>query len=236
MNVNPFQCGARLFKVPYWHLEKYSPVLLRLVDSDTDGTGGTSDDTAIPIDSLVSAEEFVIFLDFFYCGSVPVNANNDLVQLTSCLSILRKKIPTTEWCELLAISSKLNCKAVRARAIDELITQKDRVSPVDRIELGNKYNIPQWLPEAYADVFVRESHLTIEEGKKLGLGVTVKVLKGRDACKRNGWRLKTTLGVSQLVDEIFPPPNSPVSWAQLNKLQRRSHGGRPGHQWSSLSG
>jgi hypothetical protein len=44
-----------------------------LVESDTDGTRGTSDDTAIPIDEWVSADEFVIFLDFFYRGSVPLH-------------------------------------------------------------------------------------------------------------------------------------------------------------------
>jgi len=67
---------------------------------------------------------------------------------------------------------------MRARAIDELTAKKTNVSSVDRIELGNKYNIPQWLPEAYADAFTRESHLTMEEGGKLGLEIETKVLQG----------------------------------------------------------
>jgi len=66
------QCGGRLFRILYWHLEKYCPALLRLAepgsDSETDGTRGTSDDTAIPIGDNISAEEFAIFLDFFYRG------------------------------------------------------------------------------------------------------------------------------------------------------------------------
>ena len=129
----------------------------------------------------------------------------------SCLSVLRDHIPTKEWCELLAISSKLDCRDVRTRAIDELTltTREIEMSPVDRIDLGNRYSIPQWLPRAYVDVFTRESHLTIEEGKKLGLETTVKVLKGRDACKRNDWNDGDS-GVTRLVREIFPSPESPV--------------------------
>ena len=70
--LNRFQCGGRLFKIPYWFLEKYSTVLLSLTVSDTNEARGTSDDTAIPIDDLLSKGEFVMFLDFFYRGFVPV--------------------------------------------------------------------------------------------------------------------------------------------------------------------
>ena len=75
---------------------------------------------------------------------------------------------------------------------------------MDRIELGNKHNVPQWLPDGYADLFVRPSHLTVEEGKKLGLEVTVKVLEGRDTCKRNRWTSSSDDDVTQLVKKIFP--------------------------------
>lgn len=88
------------------------------------------------------------------------------------------------------------------------------MSPVDRVELGNRYNIRRWLHEAYADVVVRENHLTVEEGEKLGLEVTVKILKGRDICERNGWKSSTDSGVIQLVKGMFPPPESPVQWVQ----------------------
>jgi hypothetical protein len=129
---------------------------------------------------------------------------NCFVQLTIPRSILRREIPADEWCKLLVISSKLDCGEVRTRAIEELTPNAPKVSPVDRIELGTKYNVPQWLPEAYADLFIREDHLTKEEGRKLGLEITVKVLKGRDRCRRCGWVSRSH--VTQLVKEIFPPP------------------------------
>jgi hypothetical protein len=94
---------------------------------------------------------------------------------------------------------------VRVRTIDELTAKKTEQNPIDRIELGNKYDVPQWLPGAYADAFVRESHLTIEEGEKLGLEITVKVLEGRDRCKRNGWNNSGGGDVVRLVEELFPP-------------------------------
>lgn len=134
----------------------------------------------------------------------------------SRLSVLRNEIPIREWCKLIVISSKLNSKDLRTRAIDELSARKKQVSPVDRIELGNDHNIPQWLSEAYAEVFVRQSHLTVEEGKQLGLEITVKVLKGRDTCRRNGWDTPSS-GVTQLVKEIFPSSGSPVSPVQQRK-------------------
>ena len=204
--IDFLQCGRRLFRIPYWHLKKYSPVLLRLVEPDTDRTRGTSDDTAIPIDGCISAEEFVMFLDFFYRGFV---LTHHVQWFRSAyffpLSILRKAIPTEEWCKLLVISSKLECEEVRTRAIDRLTANISKVCPVDRIELGNKYNVPQWLPEAYADAFVRESHLTIEEAEKLGLEIAVKVLRGRDRCKRMGWNSTGNSQVIRLVEDIFPP-------------------------------
>ena len=139
-----------------------------------------------------------------------------IVWLTSCRSIFRR-IPIAEWCKLLVVSSKLDCGEVRTKAIAELTAQRTNLSAVDRIELGNKYDVTQWLPEAYGEVFVRDSHLTVEEGKKLGLEVTVKVLKGRDTCKRNGWRATKGWGafvtvsgdVTALVREIFPSLPAP---------------------------
>ena len=115
-------------------------------------------------------------------------------------------IPTDEWCKLLVVSSKLACEEVRARVIDELTPNISQISPVDRIELGNKYDVPKWLHGAYAAAFTRESHLTKEEGEKLGLEVMVKVLRGRDMCKRMGWSSAGDSQVTQLVEDIFSPP------------------------------
>ena len=128
-------------------------------------------------------------------------------RLTFSPSILRKAIPNDEWCKLLAISWKLGCEEVRARAIEELTASGSKVSPIDRIELGNKCNVPQWLPAAYAEAFLRWNYLTKAEGEKLGLEITVKLLRGRDACRRSGWGSSSDQ-VTQLVEEIFPPPKT----------------------------
>ena len=144
---------------------------------------------------------------------------NGSVRLIFFPSVLRKKIPTEEWCKLLVISSRLGCKEVRARAIDELTARKSKVSSIDRIELGTKYDVSQWLPEAYADAFTRESHLTTEEGERLGLEKTVRVLEGRDKCKRNGWSNSSDNNVARLVKDILLPLNRQV--APLPKFSGR---------------
>jgi hypothetical protein len=97
---------------------------------------------------------------------------------------------------------------LRAKVIDDVTARKIKleVSSVDRVELGNKHAVPQWLPQAYAELFVRRNHLTVEEGEKLGLEITVQVLKGRDRCKRNSWTSARDVSVIELVKEIFPPP------------------------------
>ena len=82
------------------------------------------------------------------------------------------------------------------------------MSSVDRIQLGNVLIVPQWLPEAYAELFVREGHLTVEEGGKLGLEIAVKVLKGRYTCKKNGWTSSEDANVPALVNDMFPPPST----------------------------
>lgn len=210
-------------------MKKYCPTLLPLEESDSvaDETRGTSDDTAIPIDDHVSVGEFEILLGFFYHGFAPVHHTQRFYPTDPSLSVLRKWIPTEEWCKLLVISSKLDCKKVRTRAIDELTARRNKISSIDRIELGNRYDVPQWLPEAYADAFARESHLTTEEGEKLGLKVTVKVLEGRDRCKRNGWKSSGDGNVTQLVKEIFPPSTSP--------LRNRGFAGKPVYKVSRAS-
>ena len=156
---------------------------------------------------------------FYTAGLFQSAMGEGIVWLTSCRSMFRR-IPIDEWCKLLVISSKLDCGEVRTKAIEELTAKRTSLSAVDRIELGNKYDVTQWLPEAYAEAFVRDEHLTVEEGKKLGLEVTVKVLKGRDTCKRNGWRATKGWGgvtvsgdVTALVREIFPSlPAPPAQW------------------------
>jgi hypothetical protein len=172
---------------------------------------GTSDEDAIPINDLVSAEEFVVFLDFFYQGFVPVHCERGVSLAHPRLSILRKEIPVNEWQKLLVVSAKLDCKEVRDKAIDALTTKRYQVLPVDRIVLGKKYDIPQWLPGAYAEVFVREKHLTVVEGEKLGLEATVVVLKGREKCKRNEWNSSDSSDVTQLVKDLFPGSSSSPS-------------------------
>lgn len=135
---------------------------------------------------------------------------NDFVRLIFFLGVLRKEIPIEERCKPLAIPSKLGCKEVCV-GDSRAHCKKSKLSPTYRIELGNNYDLSQWLPEAYANVFVRGDHLTTEEGETSGLEIMVKILEGRDRCKRNCWSHSGDIDVVWLVEEIFPSLNQPVA-------------------------
>ena len=42
-------------------------------------------------------------------------------------------------------------------------------SPVDRILLGRRYDIPEWLGTAYLELCTRDDALSYEEGVRLGM-------------------------------------------------------------------
>jgi hypothetical protein len=81
------------------------------------------------------------------------------------------------------------------------------VSPVDRIELGTKYNVPQWLPEAYADLFIRRGSPDKRRGGEVRIGDCGEGAEGAKQVQEE-W-LDSRSHVTQLVKEIFPPPMLP---------------------------
>ncbi|THG96513.1 hypothetical protein EW026_g5332 [Hermanssonia centrifuga] len=55
-----------------------------------------------------------------------------------------------DWIALLSISTRYVFDRIREIAIEEISRQV--LDPVKKITLANKYNIPQWLHPAYADL------------------------------------------------------------------------------------
>ena len=52
---------------------------------------------------------------------------------------------------------------------------------MDKIVLGRRYGISEWLPGAYEAVCTRENPLTVEEGMKLGVEDIIKISTARQA-------------------------------------------------------
>jgi hypothetical protein len=65
-----------------------------------------------------------------------------------------------------------NFQSIKNLAVERLSAI---ATPVDKIVLGRRYNIFEWLENAYIDVCWRDQALTIEEGKLLGVEDVIKI-------------------------------------------------------------
>jgi hypothetical protein len=77
-----------------------------------------------------------------------------------------------EWTAILDLAAKWNFKSIRALAIRQL---GPIASSIDKIVLGRKHNIHEWLGDAYRNVCERPDPLTYEEGTRLGMGDVIKI-------------------------------------------------------------
>jgi hypothetical protein len=86
---------------------------------------------------------------------------------------------------------KWGFSALRATAIDAI---SPLASPVDKIVLGRKYGLDEWVFSAFEELLVREAHITEEEGDRIGMKMMVTLAAGRmDARCVNGIKLKPVL-------------------------------------------
>ena len=65
---------------------------------------------------------------------------------------------------MLHLSAKWGFESIKLLAIDKLTAH---AAPIDKIVLGRRYGIDDWLPGAYEVVCMRADPLTVEEGTKL---------------------------------------------------------------------
>lgn len=86
------------------------------------------------------------------------------------------KKTTTQWSSILHLAEKWGFENLTLLAIDNLIVH---ASPIDKIVLGRRYGIKEWLPAAFEAVCTRADPLTVEEGTKLGMEDTVRIAAAR---------------------------------------------------------
>ncbi|KZP06380.1 hypothetical protein FIBSPDRAFT_1053561 [Athelia psychrophila] len=85
---------------------------------------------------------------------------------------------TAQWTSILHLAAKWGFESIRLLAIDNLTTT---AIPVDKIVLGRRYGISDWLPGAYEAVCTRADPLTVEEGMKLGVEDIIRISAARQA-------------------------------------------------------
>ncbi|KAJ7503189.1 hypothetical protein B0H11DRAFT_1712056 [Mycena galericulata] len=79
---------------------------------------------------------------------------------------------TEEWTSVLMLAERWKIQDVRRLAIKQLDLC---AGPVDKIALGHRYSIPDWLGPAYLALITRREPFTREEGAKLGVEAMVRV-------------------------------------------------------------
>ena len=116
-----------------------------------------------------------------------------------------------EWASILELASKWEFQSLRKRAISEL---DSLATPIEKVILGRKYNIPELCLPAYVDLCQSNVPLTEEDGERLGLRDVIKIY-----CIRQelwGQEVRPSISSEDLLEKIKthfpsvpPPPASP---------------------------
>lgn len=116
-----------------------------------------------------------------------------------------------EWASILELASKWEFQSLCKRAISEL---ESLATPIEKVILGRKYDIPELSLPAYADLCQSTVPLTEEDGKRLGLRDVIKIY-----CIRQelwGQEVRPSISSEDLLEKVRthfqpdrPPPASP---------------------------
>ncbi|KZP28756.1 hypothetical protein FIBSPDRAFT_693229, partial [Athelia psychrophila] len=83
---------------------------------------------------------------------------------------------TAQWTSVLHLAAEWGFESIQLLAIDNLTAT---AIPVDKIVLGRRYGISDWLSGAYEAVCTRADPLTVEEGMKLGVEDIIRISTAR---------------------------------------------------------
>ncbi|KZP15345.1 hypothetical protein FIBSPDRAFT_750386, partial [Athelia psychrophila] len=86
------------------------------------------------------------------------------------------KKTTAQWISVLHLAAEWDFTNIKLLAIDNLT---ENATPIDKIVLGRRYGITDWLPGAYEAVCTRADPLNLEEGRRLGVEDTVRISAAR---------------------------------------------------------
>ncbi|KAJ7750091.1 hypothetical protein DFH07DRAFT_746318 [Mycena maculata] len=87
-----------------------------------------------------------------------------------------------EWSSVLLLADKWQIPDIRRLAIKELAAC---AGPVDKIALGHRYDIPEWLGPAYLALAMRKEPVTSAEGTKMGIAAMVRIAAIKDEVLAN---------------------------------------------------
>lgn len=105
-----------------------------------------------------------------------------------------------EWTSVLNLASLWEFNTIRDLSIERL---RGIASPVDKIILGHRYDLPTWLEPAYTTLCERRDPLTLEEGHRLGTYDIISIGQVRHAIRYPANLNRERPSIVELVNKIF---------------------------------
>ncbi|EMD36856.1 hypothetical protein CERSUDRAFT_95128 [Gelatoporia subvermispora B] len=134
--------------------------------ANSDGPGsGNSDEDAIVVESLEQSD-FDCLLEFLYHGAYKPHS-----------------LSLDTWKTLLAASTHLQFVSIRELSIHEITCRRASLSAVEAVVLATDYGVPQWLPDAYAELSQRPHPLDDHEAEQLGARVVARIGRAREGIR-----------------------------------------------------
>ncbi|KAF7969624.1 hypothetical protein HWV62_26801 [Athelia sp. TMB] len=104
----------------------------------------------------VSTRDFDLFLSILYPSSFGV--------YTACT--------VDDWSSILQLADRWSFRSIKALAILKLAPI---ASPIDKIVLGRRHGVTDWLKSAYTAVCLQEAPLNLQEGRRLGIDDVIRI-------------------------------------------------------------
>jgi len=99
-----------------------------------------------------------------------------------------------EWTSVIGIADRFKMHDIRRLAINQLA---ECAGPIDKIVLGHRYDVKEWLAPSYLALAMRPDSVTAAEGARLGVDALVRLAALQDEIYGN---LKTYINPEKFAD------------------------------------
>ncbi|TFK50195.1 hypothetical protein OE88DRAFT_332780 [Heliocybe sulcata] len=105
-----------------------------------------------------------------------------------------------EWTSILALATRWSFESIRRLAVGKVFPL---ASPIDKVVLGHKYEIADWLGGAYVDICVRQDPVSDDEAEQLGAKEVARISRVRERILREQLATSDPLAMRKLVGKEF---------------------------------
>ncbi|KAK0454427.1 hypothetical protein EV421DRAFT_1896351 [Armillaria borealis] len=169
------QVEDTLFRFPKHHLMRKSEVFRSMLSMPQGKSEpeGVSDDHPIKLRG-VSKIEFERLLQVLH----PIDAQK------------QPQLSMDAWLSVLKLSGLWRLADTRNIAISRLTTLMWKIDPVDRVILGRRYSVAQWLSSGFMDLVHRVEMVSEEEAEKIGLETALQIQRVRETFLRTAYKVE----------------------------------------------